>query len=58
MTKMPLFETRHYKAIAALLSDLPTVDRRNIGGLFVCMLTKDNPKFDANKFWEALRLGS
>ena len=52
----PLFQHRHYKAIAAILADAATADQHSreaaivLLGRFATMFANDNPRFDRARF--------
>lgn len=59
-TVKPTFQAKHYRAIAAILCDIPYADHRSVAVDRFCLaLAKDNPKFNEDKFrkfiWERVR---
>lgn len=55
MSKAPIFQHRHYKAIAALIAGMSPVTRARdaIADDFADMFEQDNPRFDRARFLAA-----
>lgn len=51
----PLFQKRHYEAIAQIFKEGWGVETRKlIAEDFVTLFRRDNPKFNEDKFWRAI----
>jgi hypothetical protein len=57
MSKKPVFQHRHYKAIAALIDEMSRegfpATTSHISGRLADMLEADNPRFDRARFMAA-----
>lgn len=51
------FQKRHYCTIAAVIASLPQEMQMIVAAEFIAVLEADNARFDAGKFWEAIRKG-
>jgi hypothetical protein len=53
MSNTPIFQRRHYEAVAKLFSDIDLPEGHDYIIYFASMFARDNPRFNASRFREA-----